>query len=161
MTKNFVPVLPRGQSVMDPKNVLELSVKPRSTLARLGGEIDYFLVWVLIQMCSEIPRCGGNGNEKQKYGGGVYGNKKMQLCMGVPRKKSFGMTLTSTVTVDLLKLDTYLIDNYSTNMYLKEICFHTSVRNHLCDLVHRAIHFYLDWYPNSTQKTDFQWEFLV
>ncbi len=46
-------------------------------------------------------------------------------------------------------------------MCLKEICFHTSVSNQLCDLVLRAFHFYPDWYSNSTQKTDFQWGFLV
>ena len=30
------------------------------------------------------------------------------------------------ITVHLLKLDTYVIDNYSANMHLKEIYFHTS-----------------------------------
>ena len=63
--------------------------------------------------------------------------------------------------VDLLKLDTYLIDYYSANMHIKEICFHTSERNHLCDLFHGAFHFFLDWCSNSTQKTYFQWESLV
>ncbi len=38
------------------------------------------------------------------------------------------------VTVLLLKLDTYLIDNYSANMYLRVTSVHTNVRNHLCDL---------------------------
>ncbi len=36
-----------------------------------------------------------------------------------------------TATVDLLKLDTHLVDKYSANMCLNEICFHTSVRNTL------------------------------
>ena len=30
----------------------------------------------------------------------------------------------SAITVLLLKLDTYLIDNYSANMYLREIFYH-------------------------------------
>ena len=59
-------------------------------------------------------------------------------------------------TVHLIKLDTYLIDNYSGNLHLKEICFQTSERNRLCDLFHEAFHFYLDWYSNSTQKTYFK-----
>ena len=43
-------------------------------------------------------------------------------------------------------LHTFLVDDYSANMYLKEICFYTNVRNHLCDLFHGTFHFYLDFY---------------
>ena len=39
-------------------------------------------------------------------------------------------------TIDLLKVDTNSIDNYSTNMCLKEICFDTSMRN--CKNFHRS-----------------------
>ncbi len=45
-------------------------------------------------------------------------------------------------------------------MCLKEICFHTSLRNHLCDFVHRVFYFYIDWYSNSTQKLIFNGGFL-
>ncbi len=73
----------------------------------------------------------------------------------------FAENTPAGLTVIFLKLHTDLIDNYSANMYLKEICFQTSERNGLCDLFCGTFLFILDWYTNSTQKFHFQWGFLV